>query len=207
MFLSENYSDIHIVTRWVHMMGGISWLGPLFLFNLVNIPFPAAIDKNTGEFAGPQMLMRSLWLFRWGAVVNLVTGIILFTMNYMFIPGIGFGPSELFRDSFGLTGRAIWTLIGVTLAMIMFASAWFIIWPIHKRLHAGGIPPDQMPAARRKSALVSRINLFLSGPMLFGMMAPSHYGVATVPAVIAAIVFSEVAILAAVMHASKIKTR
>ena len=41
---------------------------------------------------------------------------------------------------------------------------------------SGKIPADQAPAVRKKALLTSRVNAYLSGPMLFGMLAPSHYG-------------------------------
>jgi uncharacterized membrane protein len=58
----------------------------------------------------------------------------------------------------------------------MWFNVWFIIWPAQKKMLSGQVPPDQLPAVRKRALLASRTNAFLSGPMLFGMLAPAHYG-------------------------------
>ena len=105
-------------------------------------------------------------------------GLTLFALVYMYTPGIGFGPNSLFVDAATgqMTSRAAWITIGMTLAFIMWFNVWMIIWPAQRRLLTGKVPAANIPAVRRRAFLASRANTFLSGPMLFGMLAPSHYG-------------------------------
>ena len=59
----------------------------------------------------------------------------------------------------------------------MWFNVWFIIWPAQQKIIKGvltGVPAD--PALPKRALLASRTNTYLSGPMLFGMLAASHYG-------------------------------
>jgi uncharacterized membrane protein len=79
-------------------------------------------------------------------------------------------------DGEGLTDRAMWIFFGMFLGAIMWFNVWFIIWPAQKRLLTGKVPAADVPSVRKRALLTSRLNTFLSGPMLFGMLAPAHYG-------------------------------
>ncbi|MBI3616267.1 MAG: urate hydroxylase PuuD [Candidatus Omnitrophica bacterium] len=174
--MTDWYSNVHLVLRWLHIMAGIIWVGHLYFFNFVNVPLQAKLDDAAKKAVNPQLLPRALWWFRWGAMITFLAGLSLFTLLYMYTPGIGFGPSSLMRDAQGLTDRAKWILFGMSLGTIMWFNVWFIIWPAQKALLTGKVPVDQAPGVRKKALLTSRINAYLSGPMLFGMLAPSHYG-------------------------------
>ena len=177
MALSDLYSNLHLFFRWLHVIAGITWIGHLYFFNFVNVPLQGALDDATKKLVNPKLLPRALWWFRWGAMVTFFAGLVLFTMIYMYTPGQGFGPSSAFTSpEGGLTDRAIWILLGGLLGTIMWFNVWFIIWPTQKAILSGKVPADALPAARKKALLFSRINTYLSGPMLFGMLAPSHYG-------------------------------
>lgn len=188
MALSDFFNNFHIFTRWFHVFFGIVWIGHLYFFNWVNIPFQAAIDDATKKGANPQLLPRALWWFRWGAMLTFASGLILFTVNYAFTPGIGFGMTNLFLDAQGMTGRAWWILIGGLLGTVMWFNVWFIIWPSQKRiLGLCGMPKaegDALAALRKKATLASRVNTFLSAPMLFSMLAAPHYGAINIPTVL-----------------------
>lgn len=200
MALSDMFSNFHLFFRWLHVIAGITWIGMLYFFNFVNLQFQTSIDDATKKVVNAPLILRALWWFRWGAMITFLAGLVLFTMNYMYTPGLGFGPSELFSDASGLTGRAIWILFGMTLGFIMWFNVWMIIWPTQRRIFGGLIPADQLPAARKKAALFSKINTFLSGPMLFGMLAAPHYGAANFMTIVVVIVIAEVAI----WHAYKV---
>ena len=192
--MPDLYSNIHLVVRWLHVLAGIIWIGHLYFFNFVNVPLQASLDDATKKAVNPQLLPRALWWFRWGAMITLLAGLALFTLLYMYTPGVGFGPTSLFRDANGLTSRAAWILIGMTLGAVMWLNVWFIIWPAQKALLTGKIPADQAPAVRKRALKTSRINAFLSGPMLFGMVAPAHYGAVSPGALCLALGLGAVAI-------------
>lgn len=177
--MPDLYSNVHLVLRWLHVIAGITWIGHLYFFNFVNVPLQGALDDATKKSVNPQLLPRALWWFRWGAMITFFAGIALFILLYYYSPGSGFGPTSLLMDEGKVTDRAMWILFGMLLGSIMWYNVWMIIWPIQRRLLTGKMPADKIAGARKKALLASRINAFLSGPMLFGMLAPAHYGTMT----------------------------
>jgi uncharacterized membrane protein len=101
-------------------------------------------------------------------------------------------------DAEGITDRAMWILFGMLLATIMWFNVWFIIWPAQKALLTGKVPADQAAGVRRRAFLASRTNTFLSGPMLFGMLAPAHYGAMSGGALLLAVGLGALAIWASI---------
>lgn len=63
--------------RWFHVVAGIIWIGHLYFFNFVNIPFQATMDGDTKKKVNPELLPRALFWFRWGAALTWVTGVFL----------------------------------------------------------------------------------------------------------------------------------
>jgi uncharacterized membrane protein len=71
---------LRIFLRWAHFVAGITWIGLLYFFNLVNVPFQKALDPDTKKKVNPDLLSRALWYFRWGAVVTVLVGLAYFAM-------------------------------------------------------------------------------------------------------------------------------
>src|SRR5215213_10464780 len=71
---------IRILLRWSHFVAGVTWIGLLYFFNVVNVPFQKGIDADTKKKVNPDLLGRALWYFRWGAVVTVLAGLAYFAM-------------------------------------------------------------------------------------------------------------------------------
>jgi uncharacterized membrane protein len=71
---------LRIIFRWTHFVAGIAWIGLLYFFNLVNVPFQKALDPETKKKVNPDLLTRALWYFRWGAVITVLAGLAYFAM-------------------------------------------------------------------------------------------------------------------------------
>lgn len=69
-----------IIFRWFHFAAGITWIGMLYFFNLVNVPVQKGLDAETKKKVNPDLLGRALWWFRWGALVTVVAGLGYFAM-------------------------------------------------------------------------------------------------------------------------------
>ncbi len=69
-----------IVLRWLHFVAGITWIGMLYFFNLVNVPFQKGIDADTKKKVNPDLLGRALWWFRWGALITVLVGLTYYAM-------------------------------------------------------------------------------------------------------------------------------
>lgn len=71
----DAYSNIFMIYRWIHFLAGITWIGLLYFFNLVNVPFMKEIDAATKGKVIPSLMPRALWWFRWGAVITVLAGL------------------------------------------------------------------------------------------------------------------------------------
>ena len=206
MALGDLYSNLHLLFRWLHVIAGITWIGMLYFFNFVNVPLQGTLDDAGKKAVNPKLMPRALWWFRWGAMITFLAGLVLFTMNYMYTPGVGFGPSKLFSDGGAMTSRAVWISMGMLFGTIMWFNVWFVIWPAQKSMLSGKVPADQIPSVRKRALLFSRINTFLSGPMLFGMLAPAHYGAVNVVSLAAAVAVGVAAVWLAITVSGKVGT-
>jgi uncharacterized membrane protein len=168
------WENLHLLVRWLHVLAGITWIGHLYFFNFVNGPFQGKIDAATKKIVNPQLMPRALFWFRWGAMITLLAGLYLFSEVYMRQGLFWNGPAD---HSGGISERSMWIMLGMGCGIVMWFNVWFIIWPAQKIIQAAvrdGTPGN--PALVKRATLASKINTYLSGPMLFGMLAPSHYG-------------------------------
>src|SRR5688500_516006 len=68
---------VSFLARWVHFLAGITWIGLLYYFNLVQIPFFAETDAPVRTGAIAKLVPRALWWFRWGAMLTLLSGLVM----------------------------------------------------------------------------------------------------------------------------------
>jgi uncharacterized membrane protein len=73
---------LEILFRWIHVLAGVVWIGHLYFFNFVNIPFQGKLDGPTKKVVNPELLPRALFWFRWGAAWTWVTGVLLLGLVY-----------------------------------------------------------------------------------------------------------------------------
>ena len=153
-----------LLLRWVHFLAGITWIGLLYFFNLINAAFLKSLDGPTKNIVLPKLMPAALNWFRHGATVTVLAGIALYFYLY----------------SKGGTG-AIALGIGGLLGIIMMVNVHAIIWPNQKKIIAAvtaaaqGTPaPAEMAQWGRTALLASRVNFMLSIPMLLFMGAGSH---------------------------------
>lgn len=76
----DSQAFMRILFRWFHFAAGITWIGLLYFFNLINVPFQKNLDADTKKKVNPDLLSRALWWFRWGAVVTVLAGLAYFAM-------------------------------------------------------------------------------------------------------------------------------
>ena len=156
------------ITRYIHVLVGIMWIGLLWYFNFVQIPNMGRIPDEQKPAIGKVIAPAALFYFRWAAAITILSGLILAGLNgYLhdaMTLSIGSGIPK--HTAIG---------IGMWLGIIMAFNVWFVIWPNQKR--ALGIV-DCEPELKAKSAktamLFSRTNTLLSLPMLLSMVAAQN---------------------------------
>jgi uncharacterized membrane protein len=158
--------------RWFHILSGVTWIGLLYYFNVVQTPALAAAGADKGGPGGAGITKyvapRALLWFRWGAVATWLTGIWYLSRGGNLMNAVSLGGGG--HDYYGLVIG-----IGAWLGTIMLFNVWVLIWPNQKKV-LGIVPAtdEQKAAARKTAALASRINFVLSIPMLMCMGAASH---------------------------------
>jgi uncharacterized membrane protein len=153
------------VFRWLHVLFGIMWIGLLYYFNFVQIrkmpEIPAELKPAVSKYIAPE----ALFWFRWAALLTWLMGIILAWNRGYLLQAYTLGATEGFKvPQHSFIGLGMW------LATIMAINVWAFIWPAQKI--ALGIvdgDADAKAAAGRKAMIFSRINTFLSVPMLVTM--------------------------------------
>ncbi len=227
-----------IVMRWIHFVAGITWVGLLYFFNLVNVPFMQELDAQQKSLVVPKLMPRALWWFRWSAVLTVLAGIGywmhivavdhanalvmgepassgtqigsffgLWTLAFVIEMGLLMSPAEALKKGpvLGIivavvvfatawvfldlnqhgweSNRALAIGIGGGLGWFMLLNVWGLIWRMQKKIirwteanaNDGTPMPPEAAKLGRLVFLCSRVNFWLSFPMLFFMGAASHY--------------------------------
>lgn len=150
------------LSRWIHLLSGVMWVGLLYYFNFVQAPaLKAAQADGTAAGIGKHVVPRALLYFRWAAVATWLTGAVLL--------GANFGNAFLLRGAYAPIG------IGAWIGTIMLINVWLLIWPNQKKI-LGIVAADEAQKHRaiRVAMLTSRVNTMLTLPLLFFMGAGAH---------------------------------
>jgi uncharacterized membrane protein len=148
-FPSDIKTNIEMLLRWIHFLAGITWIGLLYFFNLVNVPLMKELDAATKGKVMPALMTRALMWFRMSAALTVLAGI----AYWEFIVGadvhnaqsLGLNPSHgLVMGSFFLIWTIVWgvlyailipgkgifdngAFVGVVYAVVVAAAAWLFL--------------------------------------------------------------------------------
>lgn len=64
-----------MLLRWIHLVAGVIWIGLLYFFNLVNVPFFEELDASQKPAVIRGLMPRAMWWFRMSSVVTVLVGI------------------------------------------------------------------------------------------------------------------------------------
>src|SRR5271156_511204 len=170
--LTFNAATLASLTRWLHIIFGVFWIGLLYYFNAVQTPAMAvaAADKGGPGGAGIDKYVapRALFWFRWTALATWLGGAWLLGPKFVgaFTLGAGLDDPTHYYLIIG---------IGAWLGTIMLLNVWGVIWRMQKKI-LGIVPAtdEEKAKARRVALLASRTNFVLSIPMLMCMASASH---------------------------------
>ncbi len=138
-----------MLLRWIHFLAGITWIGLLYFFNLVNVPLMKELDPTTRGKVMPALMTRAMLWFRMSAALTVLAGLAYWGT----IVGAdahngkiqGFAASSgAAMGSFFLIWTIVWGLhyactipgkgildngaiLGVVYALIVIAAAWLFL--------------------------------------------------------------------------------
>ena len=161
------------ISRYLHVISGVMWIGLLYYFNFVQIPNMPNIPDEQKPAIGKVIAPAALFWFRWAAMATLITGLLTLGLYYgheRSISALTLTLTSEYSDPQALTIG-----IGMWLAIIMAYNVWMVIWPNQKRA-LGIVETDSETKAKsaRTAMLFSRTNTMLSVPMLLAMVAAQN---------------------------------
>jgi uncharacterized membrane protein len=136
-------TNILMLVRWLHIIGGITWIGLLYFFNLVNVPFMQELDATTKGKVLPSLMTRALWWFRHASVFTVLAGL-AFWGNIVSVDARNGGSSS-----------------GVPMA------SFFLIWTIAWALMYACLIPGRGPLNRGPVLAVIYTVIVLAASWLF----------------------------------------
>jgi uncharacterized membrane protein len=134
-----------MITRWIHFLAGITWIGLLYFFNLVNVPFQKELDAATKGKVVPLLMPRALWWFRVASVVTVLAGLTYWGMGIVDVDAKNAGVSSgMVMLSFFLIWTVVWGIlyavlipgkgaldkgpvIGIIYAIVVIVAAWVFL--------------------------------------------------------------------------------
>jgi uncharacterized membrane protein len=147
----ERVDILKISFRLVHFVAGITWIGLLYFFNLVNVPFQKGLDAETKKKVNPDLLGRALWFFRWGAVFTVLAGLAYYAM-YILSPDV--------KNANAITGGNlnVWFILfsWLTYPVVLFFLEFLII--------------KKVPALTKDGRIFAVVMLFLVAFVSWGLI-------------------------------------
>jgi uncharacterized membrane protein len=114
----NNKETLGVILRWVHFAAGIAWVGLLYFFNLVNVPFMKHVDSAAKPTIFRYLTLPALNWFRWSALLTVFVGLWYWAEVYV-------GAAA------HLANKSPWATVG--LFLLIWVVAWHIYFPIVRR--------------------------------------------------------------------------
>ena len=160
------------LSRFLHVISGVMWIGLLYYFNFVQIPNMPNIPDEQKPAIGKVIAPAALFWFRWAALATLITGLTTLALYYGHEGSVN---ALTFTLAYGFNGKELTIGIGMWLAIIMAYNVWMVIWPNQKKaLGIVEVDADTKAKSARTAMLFSRTNTVLSIPMLLSMVVAQN---------------------------------
>ena len=131
-----------LILRWFHFIAGITWIGLLYFFNLINVPFMKQVDAAAKPKIFQNLTLPALNWFRWSALVTVFVGFWYWAQFYV-------GPDAERQGTnagstigfFLLLWIAVWAILflvikkatpsgyvlGAITAILVYAAGWLFV--------------------------------------------------------------------------------
>jgi uncharacterized membrane protein len=174
--MSSGRAFAYTIFLWLHVLAGITWIGLLYYFNVVQTPSLAKFDAGPRTELQRKLLPLALLYFRMAAAMTFVTGLFVLVL----------------KEDYSHGGAKTWEGLSITagmfIAIIMLLNVWFVIWPNQRVVIANaegvaaGRDPDPAAAgAARRAALASRTNTLFSIPVIWFMISTNAWALFRTP--------------------------
>jgi uncharacterized membrane protein len=131
-----------LILRWFHFIAGITWIGLLYFFNLVNVPFMKQVDAAAKPKIFQNLTLPALNWFRWSSLVTVFVGF-WYWGQFLVAPDAerqGTGQGGIF-GLFLLVWLGTWAILffvikkvapsgwvlGVITTILVYAAGWLFV--------------------------------------------------------------------------------
>ena len=158
------------LVRLVHVLAAMVWVGLIFFVNFVQLVVLGTADEAQRSFLHKAVVPCVAWWFRHASTVAVLAGILLLFLGGYLLPTLIYGAGVYMPPARVLL---LWGGVVAALAMWMFVHMY--IWP-NMQVVLGMRAGDDAAktAARARVILFARLNLLLSLPVVFAMVAAAH---------------------------------
>ena len=132
---------VALILRWFHIIAGITWIGLLYFFNLVNVPFMKQVDAAMKPKVFQYLTLPALNWFRWSALLTVFLGFWYWGQMYVGPDAARLGVSPLGTIGlFFLVWIVAWGILfavmkqapsgyvlGVIVAVVTVAAGWLFV--------------------------------------------------------------------------------
>jgi uncharacterized membrane protein len=131
-----------LILRWFHIIAGITWVGLLYFFNLINVPFMKQVDAGAKPKILQYLTLPALNWFRWSALATVFIGL-WYWGQFLVAPDAqrqGVGQGSTF-GLFLLLWIGVWAILffvikkvtpsgyvlGAITAILVYAAGWIFV--------------------------------------------------------------------------------
>lgn len=167
---SDGLGLLSFLVRLVHVLAAMVWVGLIFFVNFVQLVVLRTADDPSRDFLHKAVVPSVAWWFRHASTVAVLSGVVLLPMAGYLLPSLVYGS-----DVHVPPARSALLWLGVVGALVMWMFVHMYIWP-SMQVVLGIRPGDDAAkgAARARVMLFARLNLVLSLPVVFAMVAAAH---------------------------------
>jgi uncharacterized membrane protein len=131
-----------LIMRWFHFLAGITWVGLLYFFNLINVPFMNQVDAAAKPKIFQNLTLPALNWFRWSALVTVLIGFAYWGNFYVAVDAQRDGGSAgATVGLFLLLWTGVWLILfflikkampsgyvlGIATAILVYAAGWIFV--------------------------------------------------------------------------------
>lgn len=161
---------VSFLLRFAHVLSAVLWVGLIWFVNLIQLQAVATADEADRAAILRHIAPRTATMMRHTSHATILTGVLLLITAGYLLDRLVF-TSEVYI--LPLRNLLLWG--GAAAGLVMWAFLNVLIWPA-MRIVSGPVPADADERADARAAVktYARLNLLLSIPVTFAMIAAAH---------------------------------
>jgi uncharacterized membrane protein len=160
---------LSFLLRFVHVLAAMIWLGMIWFVNFTQMQAVAEADEQGRAVLMKRVVPRVATTFRYASHLTIASGVLLLISGAYMLDWLVYAAEVHIPP---LRSALLWS--GVLGGLAMWAFVNMLIWPSLEILLGETANADAKGAARARIATFARLNLALSVPVTFVMVAAAH---------------------------------